>query len=169
MQFEILYQDLDHGAEIIRALVMGITQAEARSKPNPESWSILEVVCHLHDIEREDFRQHLDSILHRPTEEWPLIDPESWVTSRAYNERDLAETLDSFLAEREKSLIWLKSLSAPNWEAEHVDQYGSIKAGEMFASWVAHDNLHIRQLVELRRERLVSLAEPFDVGYAGEW
>ena len=44
-----------------------------------------------------------------------------------------------------------------------------MKAGEMFASWVAHDNLHIRQLVELRRSRIVSLAEPFDVGYAGEW
>jgi len=127
------------------------------------------VVCHLYDIEREDFRQHLDSILHRPTEEWTPFDPKSWVTTRRYNERNLAEIVDSFLAEREKSLAWLKSLSTPNWEAEHIDQFGSIKAGEMFASWVAHDNLHIRQLVELRRGRIISLAEPFDVGYAGEW
>jgi len=169
MQFETLYQELAHSAEMIRALTAGITQAEARFKPNPESWSVLEVLCHLYDIEREDFRQHLDSILHRPTEEWTPIDPASWVTTRGYNERNLAETLDSFLAERDKSLTWLKSLSTPNWEAEHIDQFGSIKAGEMFASWVAHDNLHIRQLVELRRGRIVSLAEPFDVGYAGEW
>jgi hypothetical protein len=169
MQFETLYQELAHSAEMIRALTMGITQAEARLKPSPESWSILEVVCHLYDIEREDFRPHLDSILHRPAEEWIPFDPASWVTARGYNERNLAETLDSFLAEREKSLAWLKSLSTSNWEAAHVDQFGSIKAGEMFASWVAHDNLHIRQLVELRRGRIVSLAEPFDVGYAGEW
>jgi len=79
-----------------------------------------------------------------------------------------AEILEGFLAERDKSLTWLKSLSAPNWEAEYIDQHGSIKAGEMFASWVAHDNLHTRQLVELRRQRIVSLAEPFDVGYAGD-
>jgi len=37
MQFEILYQELAHSAEIIRVLVMGLTPAEARSKPNPES------------------------------------------------------------------------------------------------------------------------------------
>ena len=63
MQFEILYQELVHSAEIIRALIAGITQAEARSNPNPESWSILEVMCHLYDIEREDFRPRLDSHL----------------------------------------------------------------------------------------------------------
>jgi hypothetical protein len=169
MQFEILHQNLVHGAEIIRALTMGVTQVEARSKPNPESWSVLEVVCHLFDIEREDFRKHLDSILHRPTEEWTPFDPQSWVTTRRYNERELIETLDGFLAERNKSLTWLKSLSTPNWEAAHTDQSGSITAGEMFAAWVDHDNLHIRQLVELRHGRIVSQAEPFDVGYAGEW
>jgi len=169
MQFEILYQELSHSAEMIRALTAGLTPAEARFKPGPESWSILEVVCHLYDIEREDFRPRLDAILHRPAEKWTSFDPQSWITMRRYNERDLTEALKGFLAEREKSLTWLKNLSAPNWEAEHVDEFGSMKAGEMFASWVAHDNLHIRQLVELRRSRIVSLAEPFDVGYAGEW
>jgi len=117
VQLEILYQDLARGAEIIRALIMGVTQAEARFKATPESWSVLEVVCHLYDEEREDFRQRLDIILHRPTEKCPPIDPVGWVTTRGYNERNLAETLDSFLAEREKSLTWLKSLSTPNWEA----------------------------------------------------
>ena len=62
MEFETLYQDLAHGAEIIRALVVGVTQAEAQVKPTPESWSILEVVCHLGDEEREDFRQRVDLI-----------------------------------------------------------------------------------------------------------
>lgn len=169
MQFEILRQDLAHGAEIIRALTMGVTPAEARTKPNPESWSILEVMCHLYDIEREDFRPRLDGILHRPAEEWTPIDPQSWIMARGYNERNLAETLDGFLAERDKSLAWLKGLPTPDWEAEYTDQHGSIKAGEMFAAWVAHDNLHTRQLVELRRLRIESLVEPFDIGYAGEW
>src|SRR4051812_25642173 len=47
MEFEILYQDLAHGAEMIQALVLGVTQAEAQVRPTPESWSILEVICHL--------------------------------------------------------------------------------------------------------------------------
>lgn len=169
MQFEVLYQELAQGPEIISVLVAGITQAEAQVKPAPESWSILEVICHLYDEEREDFRQRLDIILHRPEEQWPPIDPEGWVTSRKYNERDLAEVLENFVAERKQSLVWLRGLSASNWEAEYVTPFGSIQAGDMFASWVAHDNLHLRQLVELRRARIVNLAEPYDVRYAGVW
>jgi hypothetical protein len=169
MRFEVLYQELANNSQIIRVLVAGISQADAQLKPAPDSWSVLEVVCHLCDEEREDFRQRLDIILHRPEEKWPPIDPVGWVTARNYNSRDLAETLEDFQAEREKSLGWLRNLSAPVWEAEYRAPFGSIKAGDMLSSWVAHDNLHMYQLVELRRDRIVSIVEPYDVQYAGDW
>jgi hypothetical protein len=144
MKFETLYAELARGPEIFRALLSGITQAESQIRPDPESWSILEVVCHLYDEEREDFRQRLDIILHRPNDSLPPIDTEGWVTARKYNERDLSESLNNFLAERQKSLEWLKGLTAPNWEAVYVTPFRTMKAGDMFASWVAHDNLHMR-------------------------
>jgi hypothetical protein len=169
MQFETPYQELALGAEIVSRLLAGITPAEARFKPDPQSWSMLEVVCHLYDEERQDFRQRLDIILHRPQEPWPPIDPAGWVTARQYNNRELAEALDGFVAERARSLTWLKGLSAPNWEAEYAAPFGPIKAGDMLASWVAHDHLHTRQLVELKRARIISLAQPYGVRYAGEW
>ena len=169
MQFEILIQELENSAQIIRQLVAGITADEARSRPGPVSWSVLEVVCHLYDEEREDFRQRLDIILHRPEEPLPPIDPEGWVTGRKYNDRDLAEMLDNFMTERSRSLAWLRSLSAPYWEAVYSTPFGQIKAGDMLASWVAHDNLHTRQLVELRRSRVVNITQPYDVRYAGDW
>jgi hypothetical protein len=81
MEFETLYQDLKHGAEIINSLVSRITQAQAQARPAPDSWSILEVICHLGDEEREDFRQRLDITLHRPQEAWPPINPPGWVAS----------------------------------------------------------------------------------------
>lgn len=51
----------------------------------------------------------------------------------------------------------------------HTDQYGSVTAGEMLSAWVAHDNLHIRQLVELRRARIEKITQPYLIEYAGEW
>jgi hypothetical protein len=169
MEFETLYQDLTHGAEIIRALVIGVTQAEAQVKPTPESWSILEVVCHLGDEEREDFRQRVDFILNRPGEEWPPIHPDAWVTERKYNERDLDQSLNDFLSERGKSLVFLKGLESANWNVTHMSQFGERKAGDLLGSWVAHDNLHMRQLVELRRVRVQKITAPYDILYAGEW
>ncbi len=177
MQSDILCQELARGAEIIEALVAGVTPEEARVKPSPEAWSVLEVMCHLCDEEREDFRQHLDYILHRPDQPWPPIDPQGWVTARRYNERDLAASLDEFLEERGRSLGWLKGLPSPDWDKSVEVTFGPpeseerirTSAGDMLAAWVAHDNLHMRQLVELRRARLLRLAEPYDVRYAGGW
>jgi hypothetical protein len=169
MKFDVLYQELVNSTEMIKALLVGVTQEEARLKPSPESWSILEVMCHLYDEEREDFREHLDFILHRQNEEWHRIDPEGWVTERKYNEQGFVEMLEKFFAEREKSLKWLKGLSNANWETNYTSQFGSMKAGDMFASWDAHDNLHLRQFVELRRMRIENITKPYEIEYAGDW
>ena len=169
MQFKTLYQELEYSTEMIRALLAGISQAESPIKPNPESWSILEVVCHLYDEEREDFREHLDFILHRQNEEWHRIDPQGWVTVRKYNEQNLGEMQDKFFAERNKSLEWLKDLSDADWATTYTSQFGSMKAGDVFACWVAHDNLHVRQLTELRRNHIERMTKPYDIGYAGDW
>jgi hypothetical protein len=39
----------------------------------------------------------------------------------------------------------------------------------MFAAWVAHDNLHIRQLVELKRFHIEKITQPYTIEYAGDW
>ncbi len=169
MQFDSLYQELKNSTEMIRALLSGVTQEEACLKPNADTWSILEVLCHLCDEEREDFREHLDFILHRQGEEWHEIDPQSWVTQRKYNQQGFAEKWTEFFAEREKSLEWLKELESANWEISYTSPFGSLKAGDMFASWVAHDNLHIRQLVELRHVKIENMTKPYKIGYAGDW
>ena len=169
MDFKTLYQELSNSTEMIRTLLAGIDQEQAQVRPDVKSWSILEVTCHLRDEEQADFRARLDSILNRPEEEFAVIDPQGWITERKYNEQDFKKAQAVFFTERAKSLEWLGSLSAANWDASHTDQYGTCTAGEMFASWVAHDNLHIRQLVELRRARIERITKPYHIEYAGEW
>jgi hypothetical protein len=169
MEFETLRQELVNGGQVIPALLTGVTPAEARRKPDPVTWSILEVLCHLYDEEREDFRLRLDLMLHRPADPWPSISPGAWVTERGYNERDYAEMLENWKVERLRSVAWLNGLRNPAWEKEVTSPFGHMRPGDMLAAWVAHDNLHQRQLVELRRARLAALAEPYDVQYAGDW
>src|SRR5215212_1808204 len=98
----------------IAALARDVSDEQARWKPAADAWSLLEVVNHLYDEEREDFRTRLDYVLHRPGEPAPPIDPEGWVTARAYNQRDPRASLDAFLSEREASLEWLRGLQNAN-------------------------------------------------------
>ena len=169
MEFDALYQELAHGPELFQALLLGITPDEARLRPTLDSWSILEVVCHLYDEEVNDFRPRLDIMLHRPNEAFAPNNQQEWVTERRYNEQDLGDMLGKFLAERAKSLAWLRSLNGANWEAAYTTPWRTMKAGDMLASWVAHDLLHLRQLVELRYARVLALSAPYDVAYAGDW
>lgn len=170
MEFQTLYQELVNSTEMIRALLTGIGQEQAKVKPDAKSWSILEVVCHLLDEEREDFREHLDFILHRQKdEEWHPIAPQTWVKLRRYNEQDFKQMKAKFFRERGKSLKWLKSLEGAKWKTRYKSKWGSMTAGDIFASWVAHDNLHIRQLVGLRRAHIEGIAKPHKIQYAGDW
>ncbi len=169
MDYETLFTEFVNSTEIIRALLTGITQTDAEIKPSPEAWSILEVTCHLRDEEREDFGLRLDSILNRPDEAFEMIDPQGWVSARKYNEQDFESARQDFFTRRAHSIEWLQSLAGVDWDTTHTDEYGSVTAGEMFAAWIAHDNLHTRQLVELRRARIETITKPYPIEYAGEW
>ncbi len=153
----------------IAALGQGVPEEQARWKPNPESWSILEVVCHLADEEEFDFPVRLKKILKKSEKPWPAIDPEGWVTERKYNQGDLFEALNRYMGLRNENLAWLDSLENPDWDSAYQASFGAITAGDMFVSWVAHDLLHLRQLVELQHLYLEIQVEPYRLDYAGEW
>lgn len=169
MNIEKASAQLEQQGQAIFALAAGLTEKESRFKPDPETWSILEVLNHLVDEEVLDFRRHLEHILFTPDMPWPEIDPQGWVTEKKYNERQLGITLQNFKAEREKSIAWLATLGHPNWNAAVDMPWGSLTAGDMLASWLAHDLLHMRQLVELRYSITAAASSSFSLEYAGEW
>jgi hypothetical protein len=168
--------DLEHwtaqmarNARIIRSMAEDVSEEQARWKPAPDRWSILEVINHLYDEEQEDFGVHLDHILTQPDRPWPRIDPQGWVTERHYNQRDLASSVEDFIQARERSIAWLRALPPPDWQAAATAPFGQIAAGDVFASWVAHDLMHIRQLVRLHFGYTVRALQPYKVAYAGDW
>jgi hypothetical protein len=161
---------LEANAPTIAALVRTIPPEQARWRPAPTDWSMLEVINHLADEEREDFRLRLDAALHRPGIAVPPNDSADWPAARAYNERDPAESLARFLDERRQSLAWLRALNAPDWsQAIPRNAGGVLRGGDLLAAWAVHDVLHLRQLVELQYHFLSVQAQPFSIDFAGEW
>jgi hypothetical protein len=147
----------------------GVGPEQAAWHPGPEAWSMLEVVCHLYDEEREDFRTRLSLILEDPSQDWPPIHPGAWVTERAYASRDYANMVDRFIAERAASVVWLRGLGEPSLDNERKHRDFSIRAGDLLGAWLAHDFLHLRQINELHYAYTARAAEPYSVIYAGDW
>jgi hypothetical protein len=169
MDLDYFVDRLEKNRGVFESLVRDVSVEQARWRPAPDKWSILEVVNHLYDEEREDFRQRLELVLADPAQPWPKIDPRGWVTARAYNERELDTSLNKFFAEREKSLAWLSQLSVPNWQNSNEGPNGTLTAGDLLASWLAHDFLHIRQLTRLHWQYVGAIADPYQTTYAGPW
>ncbi len=152
------------------SVVGRVSLSDARWKPSASHWSLLEIVNHLADEEVEDFRARLDLTLHHPEKPWPSIDPVGAAATRGYNERELGASVDRFVNERTESVRWLRMLFPPDWSRtyEHPT-LGPIAAGDLLASWVAHDALHLRQIARRLYDLTLRDAGGFSTRYAGDW
>ena len=153
----------------LESLLRDLPPEVAYGRGPEDSWSIAEIVEHLVDEEQVDFGPRLRAVLEDPEQDWAPIDPEGLVESRRGQERSLAETLRSFASLRAESIAWLSELEGSDWQASKSHpQAGTLCAGELLASWAAHDALHLRQLAQRLHERVEEDAG-FDASYAGGW
>lgn len=161
---------LERFPSVLTALVGGLTPAEARWTPREGDWSIVEIVSHLADEETDDFRPRIRSTLEDPARAWPVNDLTDVSARRGYARNDLKERLTVFTRERGESVRWLCGLEGPDWSLSYVHpSAGPLPAGEILASWAAHDQLHLRQIAKRLFERSVRDAGPVAADYAGGW
>ncbi len=165
---EIIDQ-LEENRKTFKALLEDVPHKIINWKPAEDEWSLLEIVCHLHDEEREDFRNRIKLVLEDPTRPLPKFDPVHWVRERNYADEDYVKKLTAFLEERKDSVKWLKTLEEPKWEnAYQHKKHGPMSAELFLNNWLGHDYLHFRQIV---KNKFLYLKEHVDtpLDYAGEW
>ena len=169
MDYNDLINDLERTGKVFEQLFSGLSKEEQNWKQAPEKWSTLQIACHMHDEEIEDFRERTAHVLNTPDAPMRQIKPASWVESRNYADQDYDTVVANFLAERKKSLEWLRSLENPAWDnAYQHPKVGPLTASFFLTNWAAHDYLHIRQLMKLKYDYAAAqTGHPVD--YAGEW
>ena len=94
------------------------------------------------------------------------------VRPKAELRRDLTESLDRFERQRGESVTWLRSLEkqpSVDWSQSHTSTFGTMAAGDMLASWLAHDMLHLRQIAKRLYELAEVRAGGYSSAYAGPW
>lgn len=164
-----IFQQLETNKRLFYKLLHGVPEAIHRWKPDEKKWCMLEVICHLYDEEREDFRKRIQCIWEAPALAPPPFDPVRYVKERDYMGQNFEKMLQRFMEERQHSLDWLESLNHPDWSAAF--EYAPLKgrtARFYITNWLAHDYLHIRQIIRLKYDYLAYAAEA-DLAYAGNW
>lgn len=156
--------------QVFESLLTDVSPQEASWKPDKSQWSILQILCHLIDEEREDFRTRVKHVLETPDQPIPPIDPQGWVMDRNYADQDFTLKLRELLEERAQSVVWLNSLENPVWDNtfQHPT-LGAQSASHYLANWLAHDYLHIRQINRMKYLYLRANLSGESLEYAGNW
>jgi DinB superfamily len=143
---------LEATAAILRGLMSGISEEDARWKPAADRFAIAAVLSHLLHSEGHCYRARVDRFL---SEEMPEFEPDD-----AQMHLDLCQNADPeedfghFEDQRETNIELLRGLPAEagNRKAQHRAA-GEITLSQMLHEWALHDLGHIRQIAELVRAR----------------
>ena len=169
MEAGTITNELKRNGKVFSDLLSSLNEKAVTFRNAPGKWSLLEIVCHLLDEERLDFRARMRHIMERPDMEFEPIDPEGWVVSHRYSEKKFEKALDDFLNERKLSLEWLQTLTDKDLEMKMEHKvFGTVTVKHFLANWLAHDYLHIRQIVALKYSYLQTISKA-DLRYAGDW
>ena len=169
MNLSYYLDSLAHNKIVFEHLLSGLSKEALSWRPTPEKWNLLEIICHLKDEEKEDFKARIQHIFLHPGQAFPPIDPEGWVSSRAYMKADYGEVLTKLLEERDQSILWLKGQVDSPWDnAYNHKHFGQMSGAMLLDNWLAHDYLHIRQINRYRYQ-LLKKRSSHDLNYAGSF
>ena len=79
-----IIKELSKNSEIFKTLLIDQSSEEYLWKLSDKKWCLLEIICHLYDEEREDFRARTKSVLETPGETLAAIDPVGWAIERIW-------------------------------------------------------------------------------------
>lgn len=156
--------------QVLDAFLAGLDDATWRARPAPDRWSPLEIVCHLRDEESEDFGARMRVVAGGGGSFAP-IRPEKWVEERRYRDEDPAGALLAFRNRRIASLEFLDTLvpSPERLLATGEAGGGALRLSglDLLVAWVAHDELHLRQLAGTRARLWADAFTTQRADYAG--
>jgi len=122
-------QERKHRLEILRAtparlkaLLKGVPKAVLLWTPAPGKWSILEIVCHLRDMEGDAYLTRYRRILAEDTPRLPDIDGDTYSLERDYRAQKLSEVLRDWTRLRRESLKLLAGAKRGDWERAGVHE-----------------------------------------------
>jgi|PersoiStandDraft_1058852.scaffolds.fasta_scaffold23511_1 hypothetical protein len=134
-------------------LIVGLTESQLRSRPDPEAFSIKENVLHLRDIEMQGYGPRLRRILTEKNPLLPDVDGTRLATERRYNEQPMAPAVEEFRQAREECVGMLRRVTAQHLtRTAQMEKVGSITLAQLIGRWCDHDEEHLAAVEKLCSE-----------------
>ncbi|MCF6277782.1 MAG: DinB family protein [Anaerolineales bacterium] len=157
------YQTPDAIMATVKAIPAALTEAlstlsatDWRRRPDPTQWSLVEIVAHLRDVEREVNLPRIRTFLQKSDPFITADDTDVWAAERGYAEQNGPDALRDFFTARLETLTTLRHVKPADWQrAGRHAIFGPITLHEQLGFMAEHDRVHLRQAYStLKQARL---------------
>jgi FMN phosphatase YigB (HAD superfamily) len=131
---------------IFDAICRSVSDDTGCKRPEEGEWSLVEIVCHLRDTDREVNLPRLLEAFGRENPFLTPIDTSNWASERNYLNEDGHEAAREFFEAR-KQIIDLLEKHKGAWcttTARHAI-FGPVSVADLIHFSITHDQMHIRQ------------------------
>lgn len=137
---------------ILEGLIKDLSPDQARQYTDgPDGWSVVEIVCHLRDLE-EIYYQRALRMLHEDEPALAGFDQNEMARQGDYINQDLAAVFQELVAKRRRFILFFNELTDEQWQRTGIHpEAGKIHLLEQAFQVGSHDIDHIEQLVRARK------------------
>jgi len=151
-QREALLSQLDEMPSYLREVFAGLTAEQARTPPSDGSFSPVEQVWHLADLEREGFGLRIHRLLTEDEPRLPDFDGGQIAVERNYRSLSVEDGLQVFALARAESVALLRRIDPPTWWRPGTQEgVGRVTLCDMPGFMAQHDAAHREEIEEWRR------------------
>lgn len=130
----------------VAALVKGVTRKKLGARPQPDKWSVTEILAHLADVEIVQ-GVRLRMILESSGRPIQGFDQDAWARYSDYAHHDAVLSFEAYKVNRERNLRLLKSIPSAMWENHGVhSERGKETVRRVTEMMAGHDINHLEQI-----------------------
>jgi DinB superfamily len=142
-QREELLASLKSMPEYLREIFAGLTPEQAQTPGPGETFSPVEQVWHLADLEREGFGVRIQRLLSEPEPYLSNFDGTKIAAERGYRSLSLEEGILAFAEARRKNIAALPAIDSPMWSRRGTQEgVGSVSLCDIPNFMLQHDSAH---------------------------
>ena len=141
----------------LKAALRGLPKKVLTFTPAPGKWSILEILGHLRDMERQAYLERYERILAETEPRLPDLNGEAFVIERDYRSAKAAEVLRDWTRLRRETLRLLRKVTSAQWARAGVHEVAGRLTMEDFLrrQAVGNDEAHLGQIEAIKRRYTV--------------
>ncbi len=128
-------------------MTRGLDSTDWPRRPASDSWSPVEIVCHLRDVEAEVNVPRLKTLLASEDAFVHGADTDHWAEERNYRGQSPGPALDAFIQARKETLGLVRDLEEAQWSRRARHSFlGPTTLREVVSIIADHDLVHLSQL-----------------------